>query len=440
MNYLNDTEIKRRNLYEILSLNQDLEKDWEIIERQYKAVDIHKVVIDGNPFTNYGDFQFIWEMSYVTEPKRSGNGSIGNLNSYAVFLTPHLTLNFSIMSIDDYRKIMQLHYSIKEHMVECYDPIYNQKIKVKMYFATEQMAKLHTIARKRFNGAEWEDWIELVGVREYTVDLIGTNNELDLISVSYNYNAPKDESGNPIYPNGVPVVNEYEKDIYAGEDVVIGGNCTFKDTPPSNKYKFKKWVDRNGTEYTDGTIITINQPLELFAQWETTDIYKLSFNYGIAQPYEQIDSTTGEITIVYDKDVQYGKQIGTLPTPTNPYVEDANKGIRYYPYINGNWYWLPVKDESKIVYYNEYYERERNSIIYYLYDKKSYNVTYVTNMSEYSIPIQTVEYGEKVFAPTLAKEGYTFQGWYLDKYFVTAFSGNMPPKEITLYAKWEKNK
>ena len=65
----------------------------------YKATGIDKVIIDGNEFTDYGAFSFLWEKSYVKSPERSGDGTIGNLNSYATFITPHLKIDFSMMSI-----------------------------------------------------------------------------------------------------------------------------------------------------------------------------------------------------------------------------------------------------------------------------------------------------------------------------------------------------
>ena len=125
----------RRSVYEILSLNPNISKDYEIIKREYMAVDIGTVWIDDVPYTNYGQYKFIYEKTYAKEPKRSSGGSMPALNSYATFLTPHLIIDFSIMSIDDYRSIMKQHYSRNEFTVKCYDPIWNTQIKVKMYFA-----------------------------------------------------------------------------------------------------------------------------------------------------------------------------------------------------------------------------------------------------------------------------------------------------------------
>jgi hypothetical protein len=230
--------------------------------KEYEAVGIDYVIIDGNKFKNYGVYQFIWEKTFVTSPERSASGSLGNLNSYATFLTPHLIMNFSVMSIEDYRKIMLLHYGASEYTVECYDPIYNKTIKAKMYFATEEMAKLYTIAQNRLlpNG-QWEEWVDLVGVTDYKVELIGTNNDLDLVSVRYVYNSTTT-------PTGSPMPDQYEEDVYLGEEIVIGANSTFPDTPPSSTQKFKEWVDDNGLVYTNQKTWTVNAPLTLYAIWQ----------------------------------------------------------------------------------------------------------------------------------------------------------------------------
>ena len=107
----------RRNLIDILKLDPNIPEDFEIIDKEYRAVDIEKVVIGGNTYTNYGAYSYILEKTYVKSPSRSASGSIGNLNSYATFLTGHLVIDFSIISIDDYRAIMRQHYEQNENVV-----------------------------------------------------------------------------------------------------------------------------------------------------------------------------------------------------------------------------------------------------------------------------------------------------------------------------------
>lgn len=410
--------------------------------KEYEAVDIAEVKIDGNRFRNYGAYSFIWEKTFVKSPERSGDGSLGNLNSHSTFLTPHLIMDFSVMSIDDYRKIMLLHYGANEYTVECYDPIYNRKIKVKMYFATEEMAKLYTIAQNRLlpNG-QWEEWVDLVGVTEYKVELIGTNNDLDLVSVKYEYNAPLDDNDLPIYPNGAPIHPQYEEDIYLGEEIVVGSNSTFPTTPPSNAYQFSYWTmlsqNSNGEyevlgERSNGLVMTINAPTIFRAEWKPTSTRTLSFNYGLSD--EDFTVTNGIREPISNREVQLGQSIGILPKLTVEPTEVYN-GEKIPVYENGAWYRTPYKTTK--VTDNELYWLDRDTTIYALYDKKLFDVTFHTSTPDIYLAPQKVAFKEKVYTPTLYRDGYTFKGWYTDIEWKNAFNGEMPPKNLDLYARWE---
>ena len=438
----------RRSVYDILNISEtDYDANGNQIIREYEAAGIDKVKIDEITLTNYGQYNFIWEKTYVKQPTRSGSGNIGNLNAYSTFLTPHLILDFSIMSIDDYRAIMRLHYERNEYVVQCYDTIYNRPIKVKMYFATEEMAKLFAIQRVReISATEWEDWVELVGVQEYKVELIGTNNELDTVTIEYVYNAPTDVNGLPIYPTGIPIPNEYEDDVYAGEEATIGGNSTFSDNAPSVDYRLKGWntaPDGSGTAYDIGRIIILVSDITLYAQWEKTLTRKLSFNYGLSQPYQiGTNLNTGEPLYKYDTTVQQGVPIGLLPEiDAEPTVLNNLTNTQVPAYENGGWYKIPVKDPQFKISDNDPFWMNRDTIAYCLYDAKKFKVSYVTNTPANAplilyIPDQIIEYGGIVYLPELYAQSYTFQGWYSDPAFVNKFTGKMPPYDITLYAKW----
>jgi uncharacterized repeat protein (TIGR02543 family) len=420
----------RRSIYEILSVTTF--ENYELIKNEYDATEISQIKIDGNTFNNYGQYQFVWEKSYVTSPERSSGGNLGNLNAHSTFLTAHLLINFSLMSIDDYRAIMKLHYERNEFVVECYDIIYNRPIKIKMYFGTEEMAKLYTINKMRLgDNEEWEDWIALVGVQDYSVELIGTNNELDLVSVEYLYNSD-------ITPNDVPVPPQYEEDVYIGEEIVIGANSTFPSMPPNPNLKFKEWQDESGEIYTNGIVVTVNSPIKLKAIWESKTSFNLSFNYGLSDVATEINPETGEATQILNKEITNIQNIGTLPPITVPFVEDKNTKEKYYPYENGGWYKHPVKQENMKVESGIPYWATRDTIIYALYDKKKFAVEYETNDPNTSIPNQIFTYEDVVWLPNLSRNGYMFEGWYIDNKFNTRFSGNMPPYKLNLYAKWIK--
>ena len=164
-----------RTLKGILSLSPAERRE------HYTAHGIEKVIIDGNEFTDYGAFSFLWEKTYVKSPVRSGSGVIGNLDSYATFVTPHLKIDFSMMSIDSYRTMMNLIYNKNEFLVTCYDVVNDALTTNRMYFSTEEMPKLWTIGQM-LNG---ESWTELLGVQDYTVEMIGTNVRVDLVKVQY---------------------------------------------------------------------------------------------------------------------------------------------------------------------------------------------------------------------------------------------------------------
>lgn len=448
MSNTTNNENKGRGVVDILRLDPNIPTDWEIIDSEYNAVDIDKVVIDGDTFTNYGDFQFVWEKSYVKSPSRSNSGAIDNLNSQAYFITPHLIINFAIMSIDDYRAIMRKDLEKNEFTVQCYDPIYNKKIKVKMYFATPQMAKLYNINKQRFNGTNWEDFTEIVGVQGYTVELIGTNNDLDLVSVVYHLNPPAD--------TGYTDSTLGEPDVYSGEEVVIGQSAgEFVAQTFGGKYKFTKWnissadptVPKEQGNYLNGYSYTINRGDEikegesafvLYAQWEAITDHILSFNYGLADPAINESDYTYETS----RKVVKNKSIGTLPTAETPKVKykDLNGEEKSYtPYSNGKWYKTPIKAENSVaVANNDLYWLDRDSTIYLLYDVAKYSLNLYLDGTLYQS--NSVEYNTAMNLPFLVKGGYKFDGWYYTSDFKenTKISGLMPPYSLNLYARWVK--
>lgn len=445
-NYTRDNENKGRGVVDILRLDPNIPSDWEIIKNEYRAVDIDKVVIDGDTFTNYGDFQFVWEKSYVTSPTRSNSGAIDNLNSYATFVTPHLILNFSIMSIDDYRAIMRKDLERNEFIVECYDPIYNKRISVKMYFATPQMAKLYTIAKTRLNGEAWEDFVEIVGVHGYTVELIGTNSDIEKVSVIYYLNAPINTNTNMPYVPDNALSSYAEEDVYNGQEIVIGNAATsIVNETFGGALRFTKWnISRDNPlesktqgNYINGNTMTVGEHgIKLYAQWENSEDRTLSFNYGLADP------SIAESTYTYEtsRKVVQGKSIGTLPTAETPTVKakDLNGEERTYtPYYNGAWYKTPVKAENSVaVKSGDLYWLDRDSTIYLLYDTIPYALNlwldgdlYQTNSLAYNSPMNL---------PLLVKKGYKFDGWYYTSDFQkdTKASGLMPPYNLALYGRW----
>lgn len=135
----------------------------------YVADGIGSYTIDGITYQNYGNYTFFWEKTYIKSLERSSNGSMGNLETYSTFITPHLIVNYSTMAISDYRSIMKQYLSKNQFTVRCYDPINDKMTTNTMYFATPQTPEY-------YYRTEGDNKVEVVGVRNYTVELIGTNN------------------------------------------------------------------------------------------------------------------------------------------------------------------------------------------------------------------------------------------------------------------------
>lgn len=401
-----------------------------------KPIGIETVIIDGTPFTDYGAFSFLWEKSYVKSPVRSGDGSIGNLNSYATFITPHLKIDFSLMSIDSYRDLMNLIYDKNEFTVTCYDVVNNKMTTNRMYFSTEEMPKLWTIARA-ING---EEWVELLGVQEYTVEMVGTNASLEMVNIIY-----YDENGKILY----------SQEATKGEDVVIQ-----YDYVPTNGRFDGEWekdgsstaIVRNGDAIKANTYSDSVGDIKLKAKVVPTDEYTLSIVYGNGNPL--YNRQTGEV--INSVKIKKGQTIATafanagitlpngvsLAFPENGTgsVSKVYEDIPYTPYEFDGWYWTSEKATTTRVYGSTEFDKTANATIYQIYSPKPFSVTYEDNSDVVSFDPISVPYSSAVPLPRPRVEGYTLVGWYTDnETFEKPFSGTMPPKKLTLYAKWVKN-
>lgn len=126
----------------------------------------------------YEAYSFFWEKTYVKSPERAMDGAISNLDGTSTFISGHLKINFALMPIDDYRAFMKLIYKKNEFKVNCYDIVYDKRVDINMYFATQEMPKLWNIVSKIQGGSsEWENYVDLVGIEGCTVELIGTNTD-----------------------------------------------------------------------------------------------------------------------------------------------------------------------------------------------------------------------------------------------------------------------
>lgn len=146
-------------------------------KENYIAKGMEKFIVDDITYTSYSEYSFIWEKTYVENPERADNGAMGDLNAEnATFVTPRMVVTYNLMSIDDYRSIMKQLLSKNEFVVTCYDPINDKMTTNKMYFATASMPDFYYVDETDSDGNKV---VSLVGVRDYKIELIGTNNPIE---------------------------------------------------------------------------------------------------------------------------------------------------------------------------------------------------------------------------------------------------------------------
>lgn len=242
----------------------------------YGANALAKITIDGVQYSSGNDYAFIWEKTYKEEPARSDAGSIDGLNDYITYVTSHLKINCLFMSIDEYRGMMTQLLEKNEFQVVCYDPIYNRTITENMYFAPTQMAKLHTITQTILGYGKKEDEvldsIELIAVKDFEIELIGTSTEIAENTITYNLNVPTGISWS--YATTATVDKARSKLYIAGEDAIIsvsGTDTKMQDITFGGAAVFIGWnskADGSGIIYVDGEEYSSVLDTTIYAQWE----------------------------------------------------------------------------------------------------------------------------------------------------------------------------
>ncbi len=234
----------------------------QVLSECYNVTELSSIDIDGNEISGYFTYTFVNAKTLKKQPKRSQNGQIKNLNSYAWFLTPRLKIFFNYLSLDAYQTIMRLIQSKNEFRVTFFDIEKGKTVTHNMYFSTEDYPELIF------------GYGKLRGIKGYTIELQGTNTSLGNLQIKYNLNAPV---------SGYDNVFAYSTNFTSGTPMKIGdgakdlSNVKFQDYTFGGTYKFVKWStvdDGSGFNYIDGQEYAITQDdttnnvIELYAQWQ----------------------------------------------------------------------------------------------------------------------------------------------------------------------------
>ena len=133
------------------------------------------IKINGISFPGIAELLSVNTKTYVEEPTRDNYGSIVNINDYDTFFVPRVKFNFKFFTIADYMAFC-VAVQPNEFNVEYFDKQFGYRVTHKMYIEPEELTALRNIETK------------VIGVQDYEVSLIGTNNDMNTYTLSYNIN------------------------------------------------------------------------------------------------------------------------------------------------------------------------------------------------------------------------------------------------------------
>ena len=139
------------------------------LREAYKNSQIDRIrMFDGNKtieLTGYAEYSYLDEKSYKTQPVRTQDGAIEEIEEYATFLTPRLIVKYNMMGIDDYRSFMKMIKGRNGFAIQCYDPVEDKIVTNEMYVATPSMPIIY------------QQYLAALGIKEYNIEMIGTNSQ-----------------------------------------------------------------------------------------------------------------------------------------------------------------------------------------------------------------------------------------------------------------------
>lgn len=144
----------------------------EELRQAYLKSQVDRIkIFDGSKeieVTGYAEYSYLDEKSYKTQPVRTQDGAVTEIEQYATFLTPRLIIKYNMMGIDDYRALMKMLKSRNGFIVKCYDVVEDKTIKCEMYVAPPSMPKIY------------HQYLVAMGIQDFSIELIGTNTFQDI--------------------------------------------------------------------------------------------------------------------------------------------------------------------------------------------------------------------------------------------------------------------
>lgn len=147
------------------------------IKESKSSSDMSDDFTDGDEFTSYGAYSFVWHDTLKYSPDRTDDGRV-YLRNIPSFITGYLKINFDFISIDDYRKFMRLIYRVRHHCykVKAYDIVYDRMVIIEMYIHPTEMPKIYAISNAIQQGNN-DEVIDLIGIQNHVIELTGTGDD-----------------------------------------------------------------------------------------------------------------------------------------------------------------------------------------------------------------------------------------------------------------------
>ena len=303
------------------------------------------------------------------------------------------------------------------------------------WYEDEELTTPYTIPAKMPNKermvyAKWE--AEDVGyqVVEY---LEGTNGVYEAQDpISYSGLTDTEVTPKPAEHEG------YETPKEKTETVRADGTTVVKYYYPRAEYHLTFLMEENGEtvasdDYRYGTFLT------------APAVYRPGYEFQGWSPEVPESVPAGNMTYTATWKASDG-----IPYAVRYYVEEPEEGgytlseIKTMTGTTGETVTAPEGDYSSVVYHRKgelasgEVKADGSLVLKVYYDLNTYTLTYDPKGGTLDETTLTARPGERIGVPVPVREGYTFEGWYLDEEYQQSFGETMPDHDLTVYAKWEQ--
>ena len=303
------------------------------------------------------------------------------------------------------------------------------------WYEDEELTTPYTIPAKMPNKermvyAKWE--AEDVGyqVVEY---LEGTNGFYEAQDpISYSGLTDTEVTPKPAEHEG------YETPKEKTETVRADGTTVVKYYYPRAEYHLTFLMEENGEtvasdDYRYGTFLT------------APAVYRPGYEFQGWSPEVPESVPAGDMTYTATWKASDG-----IPYAVRYYVEEPEEGgytlseIKTMTGTTGGTVTAPEGNYSSVIYHRKgelasgEVKADGSLVLKVYYDLNIYTLTYDPKGGTLDETTLTARPGERIGVPVPVREGYTFEGWYLDEEYQQSFGETMPDHDLTVYAKWEQ--